>query len=136
MVVISIRGAAHLTFEPQGAERWLMAGDHQTGHTFVNLERGLYLHKKTVHTPNYCSQEPLIAIVQKSGSSSSGDVRLEPKLAVSLKLLGHLYRVTPTQAHAESIAHPLAEKFSSQNYIDSILDILHHRNKTARWFPH
>jgi hypothetical protein len=46
-----------------------------------------------------------------------------------VKLLGHLHRVTPTQAHAESIAHPVAEKFSSQNYIDSILDILHHRNK-------
>lgn len=46
------RGAAYLTFEPQSAERWLMAGDHQTGHTSVHLERGLCLYKNTAYIPN------------------------------------------------------------------------------------
>jgi hypothetical protein len=46
MVVTLIRDVAHLTFEPQSAERWMMAGDHQTGHTFGNFERGLCLHGK------------------------------------------------------------------------------------------
>lgn len=39
------RGVAHLTFGPQGAELWLMAGDYQTGPTSVHLERGLCPHK-------------------------------------------------------------------------------------------
>lgn len=47
MVVTLGRGVAHLTFEPQSAERWLMAGDRQTGHTSVHLERGLCLDRKT-----------------------------------------------------------------------------------------
>ena len=49
MVVTLIRGVAYLTFEPQSAERWLMAGDSQTGHTSVHLERGLRLHRKTAY---------------------------------------------------------------------------------------
>jgi hypothetical protein len=40
------RGVVLLTLEAQNAERWLIAGDHESGHTSLHLERGLYLQKK------------------------------------------------------------------------------------------
>jgi hypothetical protein len=103
------------------------------GHTSLHLERGLYLHKQTAystHTPSVarkrCWKQPLRSLAAATAETSDLSRSLR-----SLKPLGHLYRVTQTQAHAESIVQLLCRNFFSKTILilSSIFKIIEANDK-------
>jgi hypothetical protein len=109
------RGVVLLTLEAQNAERWLIAGDLQSGHTSLHLERGLYLQKKQLAhwnlllPANTAGNDRLESLPVATAETSDLSRSFR-----SLKPLGHLYRVTQSQAHAQLIVYLLAGIFFSK----------------------